>query len=69
MALSTRVTRLLGIKHPIILPYMSWISTPDGIHKEGNLPVQGVFSRNDFLPPFALPQHLVYQKLIGSYLF
>ena len=28
MALTTRITRLLGVKHPIILPGMSWISTP-----------------------------------------
>ena len=26
--LQTRVTKLLGIKHPLILPGMSWISTP-----------------------------------------
>lgn len=28
MALNTRVTKLFGIKHPILLPGMSWISTP-----------------------------------------
>lgn len=26
--ISTRVTKLFGIKHPLILPGMSWISTP-----------------------------------------
>ncbi len=26
--LKTRITTLLGIKHPIILPGMSWISVP-----------------------------------------
>jgi enoyl-[acyl-carrier protein] reductase II len=28
MHMSTRVTRLFGIKYPIILPGMSWISEP-----------------------------------------
>ncbi|KAJ1398557.1 hypothetical protein B484DRAFT_406615 [Ochromonadaceae sp. CCMP2298] len=28
MSMSTRVTRLLNIKHPLVLPGMSWISTP-----------------------------------------
>ena len=28
MSISTRVTKLLNIKHPLILPGMSWISTP-----------------------------------------
>ena len=28
MTLTTRITKLLGIKYPIILPGMSWISTP-----------------------------------------
>jgi enoyl-[acyl-carrier protein] reductase II len=26
--IQTRITRLLGIKHPVVLPGMSWISTP-----------------------------------------
>ena len=28
MSVSTRVTKLFNIKHPLILPGMSWISTP-----------------------------------------
>jgi enoyl-[acyl-carrier protein] reductase II len=28
MSVQTRVTKLFGIKHPLILPGMSWISTP-----------------------------------------
>jgi len=28
MSVSTRITKVLGIKHPIILPGMSWISVP-----------------------------------------
>jgi enoyl-[acyl-carrier protein] reductase II len=28
MSINTRITSLLGIRYPIVLPGMSWISTP-----------------------------------------
>jgi len=34
--MQTRITELLGIKHPIVLPGMSWISVPELVAAVGN---------------------------------
>jgi enoyl-[acyl-carrier protein] reductase II len=40
----TRLTSLLGIKHPLVLPGMSWISTPELVAAVSNAGGLGVLA-------------------------
>lgn len=44
MVMETRITKLLGIKHPIILPGMSWISTPELVAAVSNAGGLGILA-------------------------
>lgn len=44
MSVSTRVTKLFNIKHPLILPGMSWISTPQLVAAVSNAGGLGILA-------------------------
>jgi enoyl-[acyl-carrier protein] reductase II len=44
MSVTTRVTKLFNIKHPIILPGMSWISTPQLVAAVSNAGGLGILA-------------------------
>ena len=46
----TRITRLLGIKHPVILPGMSWISTPKLVAAVSNAGGLGILATGPLSP-------------------
>ena len=48
--LQTRLTKLLGIKHPIVLPGMSWISTPDLVAAVSNAGGLGILASGPLSP-------------------
>ena len=48
--LRTRLTQLLGIKHPIILPGMSWISTPQLVAAVSNAGGLGILASRPLSP-------------------
>ncbi len=50
MALTTRITKLLGVKHPIILPGMSWISTPPLVAAVSNAGGLGILATGPLSP-------------------
>jgi len=50
MVLRTRVTQLLGCKHPIILPGMSWISTPPLVSAVSNAGGCGILATGPLSP-------------------
>ena len=48
--LQTRLTKLLGIRHPIILPGMSWISTPELVAAVSNAGGLGILASGPLSP-------------------
>eukprot|EP01031_Cornospumella_fuschlensis_P027573 gene27573-33302_t len=44
MTVQTRITKLLGIKYPLILPGMSWISTPQLVAAVSNAGGLGILA-------------------------
>eukprot|EP00606_Chrysophyceae_sp_TOSAG23-5_P001345 GSChrysophyteH2.ASY1.ANO1.1269.1 assembled CDS len=48
--ISTRFTRLFGIKHPIVLPGMSWISTPVLVSAVSNAGGLGILATGPLSP-------------------
>lgn len=50
MSISTRVTRLLGIQQPLILPGMSWISTPPLVAAVSNAGGLGILATGPLSP-------------------
>lgn len=50
MVLSTRITRLFGIRYPILLPGMSWISTPQLVAAVSNAGGLGILATGPLSP-------------------
>lgn len=50
MALQTKITKLLNIQHPIILPGMSWISTPRLVAAVSNAGGLGILATGPLSP-------------------
>ena len=50
MALNTKITRLFGIQHPLILPGMSWISTPALVSAVSNAGGLGILATGPLSP-------------------
>jgi enoyl reductase-like protein len=52
--LNTRITSLFGIRHPIILPGMSWISKPELVAAVSNAGGLGILATGPLTgePPF-----------------
>lgn len=48
--MDTRITKLLGIKYPIILPGMSWISTPELVAAVSNAGGLGILATGPLKP-------------------
>ncbi len=48
--MNTRITKLLGIKYPIILPGMSWISTPELVAAVSNAGGLGILATGPLNP-------------------
>eukprot|EP01031_Cornospumella_fuschlensis_P034808 gene34808-42153_t len=44
MTIQTRITKLLGIKYPLVLPGMSWISTPQLVAAVSNAGGLGILA-------------------------
>ena len=48
--MKTRITELLGIKHPLVLPGMSWISTPELVAAVSNAGGLGILASGPLTP-------------------
>ncbi|KZZ48953.1 enoyl-ACP reductase [Thalassolituus sp. HI0120] len=48
--MKTRITELLGIKHPLLLPGMSWISTPELVAAVSNAGGLGILASGPLTP-------------------
>ncbi len=66
MALSTRVTRLFGIQHPIILPGMSWISTPRLVAAVSNAGGLGILATGNVLREIHIPLTIASDRFFLS---
>jgi enoyl-[acyl-carrier protein] reductase II len=49
--IQTKITKLLNIQHPLILPGMSWISTPKLVAAVSNAGGLGILATGNPLPP------------------
>lgn len=64
-SIKTRITSLLGIKHPIILPGMSWISKPELVAAVSNAGGLGILATGPLTGmPCLMRMNMVPAKLL-----